>query len=168
MISNIRWSNITSVRKLFSDLLINSGADHILHFTFLKKKRKRLIEYLNLYLGYSKFVLITDVIRNLIRLNSEIKYQYVSWYLGIQNHGCWNRGNSFNIDLRYNRVIFSKWQVFMHYLHRLKAIKTDFQDNLHICIIWGIFKNTNGSSSFKKFVFSWSVLGLPYWYLLSM
>ena len=42
MISNIRWSNITSVRKLFSDLLINSGADHILHFTFLKKKNKVL------------------------------------------------------------------------------------------------------------------------------
>lgn len=43
-----------SEEEIFSDLLINSGADHALHFTFLKK-RERIIESLKLKLGNSKF-----------------------------------------------------------------------------------------------------------------
>lgn len=39
---------------IFSDLLINSGADHAFHFTFLEK-RERFIEYLKLKLGNDKF-----------------------------------------------------------------------------------------------------------------
>lgn len=39
---------------IFSDLLVNSGADHALHFTFLKK-RERFIEYLKLKLENGKF-----------------------------------------------------------------------------------------------------------------
>lgn len=68
-----------------SDLLINSGADHVLHLTFLKKK-ERLIEYLKLKLGDSKFVIITDIISNLIRLNSERNKISVCQSPGIWNH----------------------------------------------------------------------------------
>lgn len=70
---------------IFSGLLINSGADHALHFTFLKK-RERFIEYIKLKLGTANLHIATENKNKLIRLSLERSRTSVCQSLTIRNY----------------------------------------------------------------------------------